>query len=220
MHTILEEINKIWWWHKIDLGNGIITPGHSDNISQLSYLNIPDNLSGKTVLDIGAWDGYFSFLAEERGAIVTATDDYDYSWGRIASGKRGFDLAKEARHSKVKEYPSAIYDLCPEQIGCFDIVFFFGVIYHLKNPYRALEIIYGLTKEMSIIETSSLCNDVDSPVMRFYHNETSDKTNFFAPNLLCLIEMLKSVGFKRIVPTKEYPKIPYEMRIAVHAFVE
>lgn len=220
MNGVVEEVNSIWWWHSIDLGSGLITPGHANTESQLTYLGIPDNLSGKTVLDIGAWDGYFSFLAEERGAIVTATDDYEHSWGKCASGKAGFDLAKRIRKSNVMEFPSSLNDLSSGSVGQFDVVFFFGVLYHLKDPYRALEIIYDLTKEMAIIETFSKNNDIDLPLLIFYHNESSDPSNYFAPNMSCLIEMLKAVGFKRIVPTIEYPKIPDGIRIAVHAFKE
>lgn len=220
MLDLLNEINKIWWWHSIDLGNGIITPGHSDTKSQLTYLKIPDNLEGKTVLDIGAWDGFYSFLAEERGAIVTATDDYEHSWGKCASGKTGFDLAKKARNSKVSEFPSSINDLSVDNVGQFDIVFFFGVLYHIKDPYRSLEIVCDLTKEMAIIETFSKNNNTESPLMEFYHNESPDPSNYFAPNMACLTEMLKAVGFRRIVPTIDYPKIPDGIRVAVYGFKE
>jgi len=72
-----QKIAGINWFHRIDLGNGIVTPGVDDSRSKLVYLNFPVNLTGKTVLDIGAWDGFFSFEAEMRGASrVLATDAY------------------------------------------------------------------------------------------------------------------------------------------------
>ncbi len=81
------EINKISWFHSIDLGNGLVTPGWEGPATKrkLGRLGLPDDLSGLTVLDIGAWDGFFSFEAERRGAArVLATDSYSWSgngWG-------------------------------------------------------------------------------------------------------------------------------------------
>ncbi|HUT33828.1 MAG TPA: hypothetical protein VNE39_10125 [Planctomycetota bacterium] len=72
-----------YWWHHIPLGHGIVTPGHQGgpgiNGTQqtLERLHLPEDLTGKSVLDVGAWDGAFSFEAERRGAArVLATDRY------------------------------------------------------------------------------------------------------------------------------------------------
>ncbi len=65
------------WYHAIELGDDVVTPGIRG--WTLDSLQIPD-LTGKTVLDIGAWDGYFSFEAERRGASrVVALDHYVWS---------------------------------------------------------------------------------------------------------------------------------------------
>ena len=100
---------------------------------------------------MGVWDGFFSFYAEERGAVVTATDDENYSWGKFGTGKAGFDFARKTRKSKVNEYISSAGNLCADDVGTFDIVFFFGVLYHIKCPYRSLETARGLTRSMAII---------------------------------------------------------------------
>lgn len=71
-----------FWWHSIDLGLGIVTPGHKTPEilrQELDLLRLP-MMSGKTVLDIGAWDGFYSFEAEKRGAArVVALDHYVWS---------------------------------------------------------------------------------------------------------------------------------------------
>jgi tRNA (mo5U34)-methyltransferase len=71
-----------FWWHSIDVGDGVVTPGHKSPdllSSELEQLQLPD-LTGQTVLDIGAWDGYFSFAAERLGARrVVALDHYVWS---------------------------------------------------------------------------------------------------------------------------------------------
>src|SRR5947209_4915080 len=70
------------WWHSVDLGYGVVTQGHKsiDQIHhEIAAFQFPD-LGGKTFLDIGAWDGAFSFEAERRGARrVVALDHYVWS---------------------------------------------------------------------------------------------------------------------------------------------
>ncbi len=75
-----EKVAAITWYHTIDLGNGVITPGEGDTPDRIPRLGMPGDLSGLTVLDIGAWDGAYSFEAERRGAgRVLATDSYCWS---------------------------------------------------------------------------------------------------------------------------------------------
>lgn len=76
IEEIKEKVNKIKWHHKIDLGNEIITPGEISPNWKLKFIGLPEDLSGKTVLDIGAWDGAFSFIAEKRGAKRVLAIDY------------------------------------------------------------------------------------------------------------------------------------------------
>jgi len=215
----MDDVNNIRWWHCIDLGNGIITKGQSLNIDQLNDLNIPDDLTGKTVLDIGAWDGYFSFVAEERGAIVTATDSANHSWGKVGTGKAGFDLAKKLRNSKVNEYISDVYDLDPSIIGTFDIVFCFGVLYHVKGPYTLLEKIFDLTNELAIIETVSNNNMNEKRIIEYYRlQENNDPSNYFSLNALCLIKMLEHIGFTNIFIPQGIPNTNDFTRLTCHAY--
>lgn len=77
VEELKEEVRKIKWWHKIDLGNGIVTRGIDDSARRLQQIKMPEDLRGMTVIDIGAWDGFFSFEAERRGASrVLATDSF------------------------------------------------------------------------------------------------------------------------------------------------
>ena len=64
------------WYHTIDLGRGIITQGVDDTPLRLARLDLPSSLEGRSVLDIGAWDGFFSFEAERRGASRVVAVDY------------------------------------------------------------------------------------------------------------------------------------------------
>jgi len=77
IEALRREVASIKWYHNIDLGHGIVTPGIDNTPKKLGRLHFPERLDGKTVLDIGAWDGFFSFEAERRGAArVLATDSY------------------------------------------------------------------------------------------------------------------------------------------------
>ena len=84
----------IRWYHTIDLGGGVVTKGIDDSALRLARLDLPQSLAGLTVLDIGAWDGFFSFEAERRGAARVVAADY-FSWhGDGWGSKAGFELAR------------------------------------------------------------------------------------------------------------------------------
>src|SRR5262249_24587907 len=90
--------------------------------------------TGKSVLDIGCWDGYWSFYAERRGAArVLATDDSSQNW----AGTAGFRLAHELLKSSVEtDLTLSIYDLCRLERK-FDVILCLGVFYHLIDPFYA-----------------------------------------------------------------------------------
>src|SRR5947209_18146324 len=94
-----EEVAKIHWWHSIDLGDGVVTPGGYDNREQLRRAAMPADLTGWSVLDVGAWDGYYSFEAERRGASRVMALDH-VVWNDPAIGRRGFELARRALGSR------------------------------------------------------------------------------------------------------------------------
>ena len=88
----------------------------------------------KTVLDIGCWDGRWSFYAEQRGArSVLATDDLSQNW----SSGEGLRLAREILQSKIEiDQHMSIYRLA--SLGrAFDIVMCLGIYYHLHDPFYA-----------------------------------------------------------------------------------
>ena len=197
-----KEVAKIKWWHKIDLGHGIITPGVDDSPAKLMTLGLPEDLRGITVLDIGAWDGFFSFEAERRGASrVLATDSFCWSgegwgWGT----KAGFDLARKALKSKVEDKEIDVLDLSPDKIGVFDLVLFLGVLYHMRHPLLALERVASVTEKQLILETHVDMLLCKKPAVAFYPEAelNNDPTNWFGPNAAAVEAMIKSVGFRKI----------------------
>lgn len=136
------ELDAVTWYHEFDFGNGLRTRTHCSQIemhrrtweflrSQLDKIDF----RGKSVLDIGSWDGYWSFYAEKRGArSVLASDDLGQNW----SQGRGIHLAKELLNSSVEiDQNLSVYDLTTRGRK-FDVILFLGVYYHLHDPFYAL----------------------------------------------------------------------------------
>jgi tRNA (mo5U34)-methyltransferase len=215
-----KEAKKIKHWHHcIDLGKGVFTKQGKEGKFCLKFQNwileaFPTSLESKTVLDIGAWDGFYSFAAEKKGAKrVLATDSFVWEqrelyglnkefWREFGAGKKGFQLARKVLNSQVEDKNIDVLELNPQDIGTFDIVLFLGILYHMKYPLLALEKVASVTEEMLILETHvnlPLCL-FPQPLMRFYPtNELSkDVTNWCGPNLAMVKSMLITVGFKEV----------------------
>ncbi len=212
-------VAEIPWFHTIDLGNGIVTPGVVDARDRVPRLGLPSDLSGKSVLDIGAWNGFYSFEAERRGAQrVLATDSYCWSgegWGT----KAGFELARETLGSRVEDLEIDVMDLSAEALGGrFDIVLFLGVLYHLRHPLLALEKVADVTGELLILETQVDLLDVRRPAMAFYPGAelNGDGTNWWAPNIPGMIAMLKDVGFDEVTLVTPPRSRPFRLTRALY----
>lgn len=200
INPLLNQVSQIKWFHQIDLGNGVVTPGVVDSKRALLNYKIPFDLSGKTFLDIGSWDGFFAFEAERRGAKrVLATDSFVWQ-GKTWGSKRGFETARAILNSKVEDMTIDVLDLSPHKIGKWDVVLFAGVLYHMKYPLLALERAASVARKLLIVETAIDCRFCRRPVLAFYPNDelSRDPTNWFGPNLAAVKAMLSCCGFNSI----------------------
>jgi len=200
LESLKREVAALQWWHTIDLGNGIVTPGLDPTPARLPELQIPQDLTGLSVLDIGAWDGFFSFEAERRGARrVLATDSF--CWGQGGWGsKAGFNLARQAIGSRVEDLDIDPLELSPDRIGTFDLVFFIGVLYHMRHPLLALERVFNVTRDRLILQTQVDLSALDRPALAFYQGTelNNDPTNWCGPNPSAVVAMLRAVGFSEV----------------------
>lgn len=139
---IQERIDRVHWYHEFDFGHGlraqVKTPDADLHRRLWSFIEAElDKISfaGKTVLDVGCWDGYWSFYAERRNAArVLATDDSSQNW----AGSAGLNLARELLGSKVEtNLHVSVYDLEDQLRTKFDIILCLGVFYHLFDPFYA-----------------------------------------------------------------------------------
>ena len=203
----LVKIESVKWYQCIDLGDRIITPGHKwDQIPNptqkvLKRIHLPNDLKGKTVLDLGCSDGVFSFECEKRGASRVVAVDWSKIYapyvGKINTFPKTFQIAREILNSNVELIDMDMLDINPEKFGKFDIVLGIAILYHLKSPYTALELIKKLTKEFAIIETHFI--DDSEPIMKFMPPsfEEGHPTRHFS--IPALEFMMKEVGFKSTI---------------------
>jgi tRNA (mo5U34)-methyltransferase len=204
-----------FWYHRIVLPGGVVTPGL--NPLNVKVYGIPDDLTGMRVLDVGAWDGYWSFEALRRGAReVVAIDDFSDYLGQLDGSDRRawetFDFCREALgHDPAlcQRTELSVYDVSEERLGRFDVVFFFGTLYHLRYPLMALDRLAAVCDGTIFVE-SQICDDYsahrgglgsgypdDHMVMEFFPNDelAGNDTNWWAPSLLCLGHMIRAAGF-------------------------
>ena len=193
-----------YWFHRMELPGGIATPGWSDpKIDKLPHFGLPENMSGMRVLDIGNAEGFFSFEAERRGATeVIGIENYPPM-------ARKFEICRTALGSNARTYMASVYDLSPNTFGTFDLVMFFGVLYHLRHPILALQKIASISTGTILMQTATCENKSDKPMAEFHpfgiksgpaDNPSLDPTCFWFPNPACCIAMLQHVGFQNVEP--------------------
>jgi tRNA (mo5U34)-methyltransferase len=204
-----DAVDAISWYHRMELPGGIVTPGESDTARGLPRLRLPERLDGLSVLDIGAWDGFYSFEAKRRGAArVIATDSYSWDgpgWG----SKAGFLLARKALGLDVEDLDIDVMELSPDRVGTFDVVLLLGVLYHLKDPITAIEHAASVANDLLILETvTNLCWSPFPAARLFVGSElNNDDTNWWALNPAALQALLKRTGFRDV-------QVVYRTRLA------
>jgi tRNA (mo5U34)-methyltransferase len=205
------------WFHNIDLRGVKTAPDHFlgdyPSIKWLTFAHaIPADLTGQSVLDIGCNAGFYAMEMKRRGAArVLGIDSHDeyLAQARFAAEVNGFDI--EYRKMNVYEIP---------QLGeAFDVVLFMGVLYHLRHPLLALDLLHDhVTKNLLIFQSmqrgsasvapleddyffqeTEIFDAAGFPKMFFIEkNYSGDWTNWGVPNRACVEAMLRSSGFEII----------------------
>ncbi len=210
LEYIKKRMNELpQWYHNIDLGHGIVTPGRGfDGIwnmirEVMAILDYKD----KDVLDLGSWDGLWAFEAEKRGAkSVVATDTR-------MQGAENLLFAKQVLESKVFPlFNAPIQDISNrlKLVGLdpsFDIIHHLGLFYHLRDPLLSLTQARSVLREGGILllETAAIDDDERSymawngvgPDFHFY-----GPSDTWAPTRLCLKEILLRTKFEPVFEEK------------------
>jgi tRNA (mo5U34)-methyltransferase len=203
------------WFHNLDLGGVKTAPDHflgdyPEVKWQRFASSVPNDLTGKSVLDVGCNAGFYSIQMKRRGAdrvVGIDTDEQYLAQARFAAKVSGAEI--EFRNLSVYRVG--------ELHEKFDLVLFMGVLYHLRHPLLALDLLHqnvvaDLLVAQSMLRGSSENIDVppDFPFWeseRFEHENfprmyfvekryANDPTNWWIPNRACFEAMLRSAGFE------------------------
>jgi len=223
----------ILWYQRFNLSENVATPGSSASVIEWTFdrAGVPERLDGLSVLDVGTTNGGAAFIAEARGAKrIVAVDLCTPEWF-------GFDRIKDVLHSNVEFLQGSLYELPNLLKEKFDIVFFLGVLYHLRHPLLAMDCLRELTTGVLYIETAVGGEGDDPPRSDFYRFDSmaGDNTNWFVPTVACLVDWVASSGFileksdfwPEVHPTRalavarpeegppEYVRVSYEAPLSV-----
>jgi tRNA (mo5U34)-methyltransferase len=206
------------WFHRIDLGDGIFTKtesvmgepvDHPRESWEVTRQCLPDDLTNKSLLDVGCNGGFYCVEAKRRGARRVMGIDGQRQHVRQALFVRkvlGLDL--EFRRFSV-------YDLNPETVGRFDVTLALGLVYHLKHLVLALERLYDVTNEMLIVETAIIppertpesfvqpLGDLKQTLHPIFYAQNPPEVkeqvfNWFLPSPEALQALLRNTGFEEV----------------------
>src|SRR2546423_1990069 len=212
------------WFHRIELGDGLATKSESFSGEDADHprptwekvkVCLPDNLSGKSVLDVGCNAGFYSIEMKRRGAArVLGIDSQRDLIGQAMFVRRTVGLEIVYRRMSV-------YDLDPRELGQFDITLALGLIYHCKHLVLALEKLFLVTRDLLILETAIYppekapesfvyAEGGAEPMLHplaYVENLPDAKEavfNWFLPGTAALSALLRNVGFNEV---KVFPSV-------------
>lgn len=169
---------------------------------------LPADMTGKTFLDVGCWEGVNCAEAVQRGA------------DRVV----GVDLCtSDELRRNVEEFSFDFVqlDVLSEkwlELDTFDVVLCSGVLYHVENVISLLFRLRTVTRELLVLETATRDVAPDESVLVFKPSDerTGNPSNWWIPNRQCLIDMIRTCGFDEIEPVWERSR-PGGARLCVHA---
>lgn len=197
-----------FWWHSIDLGDDVVTPGHSrPSCERVMARKIAPYLGNKSVLDVGCWDGKFSFQAEAMGASKVVGIDSGQQVEFVKS-RYGMDInpvagaytARRILGSNVEFGQTEFVDYAEATTDKFDVTLFLGVLYHQQDPHAALRALRNITKEVAILETAVVTNPLRKTGYNYYPGAelNNDPTNWYVPTVGTLMDWIQEAGFRDV----------------------
>jgi SAM-dependent methyltransferase len=180
-------------YHRLDFGDGYVIEGDYEMSKYLPYYQLPEDLSGRTVLDVGTAAGFFAIESERRGGKVTAIDIWPDTC-LLAQVIRTFHLG-------INYVTKNIYDL-DESFGQFDLVICGSLLLHLPDPVGALRALRSVTRDRLIL-SSAATNDsqtTDQPVCHFFGDRATeaDYWYYWGFSAFGLERLLLAAGFSRV----------------------
>jgi tRNA (mo5U34)-methyltransferase len=224
-HTVADQapldqrVRAIDWYHTIELGPGVVTPGWLDHRPVLDRIPLPASLAGQRCLDVGTFNGFWAFEMERRGAAeVVALDVLDprrWDWPvgsdeaaiaalseRMAGGN-GFEIARQALGSEVERIDHSVYDLDPDQLGRFDVVYLGSLLVHLRDPVRALERVRSVCAgTLVVVDGIDLPQSLRHPRLPVARLDGRGRPWWWYPNISGLAQLVQAGGFEIVQPPR------------------
>jgi tRNA (mo5U34)-methyltransferase len=203
------------WYHTLDLGQGVETPGYFDLRPLAARLPWP-SLNGARCLDVATFDGFWAFEMERRGAdeviAIDVIDPAGWDWpagsaeatrSAIAERKArgsGFDLAAEALGSSVRRLEMSVHELDPEQLGGFDFVYVGSLLLHLSDPIGALRRIAAVCDgDLLLVDAIDAGLSWRHPRRPMVELDAVGRPWWWRPNRAALGRMVEAAGFELTV---------------------
>jgi tRNA (mo5U34)-methyltransferase len=204
-------IAAIDWYHTIELGPGLVTPGEYDLRPVVGRLPLADSVRGRRVLDVGTHDGFWAFEMERLGAEsvvavdVDAPDSFDYAghappaeFGRalIERRREAFGLARLCRGSNVELREMSVYDLGPDRVEQVDFAIVGTLLLHLRDPIGALAAIRRVASTILVNDAVSISLTLREPRMPAARLIAPPGRSFWwAPTVPALRHYLQAAGW-------------------------
>jgi tRNA (mo5U34)-methyltransferase len=209
------EIAAHQWYHTLELGPGLETPGWHDTRPVVGEIPFPESLEGKRCLDVGTFDGFWAFEMERRGAsevvAIDIIDPEEWDWpagsesevvAAIAERKAGgvgFELARRELGSSVQRLERSVYDVDPGDMGRFDLVYLGSLLVHLRDPVRALERLRSVCDgTMIVVDGIDLPLSLLLPRLPVATLDARGRPWWWYPNQAGLARMIEAGGFDLI----------------------
>lgn len=206
-----KEIESLFWWHRIELEPGYVTPGvcpHGTGTDIETRFGLLKRLDGLSVLDVGTFDGLFAFECEKRGAeSVMAIDIYQRCAGQLndVDSNKPFQLAKKILNSNVQFKFTSLEDFERFEnpfiynYSTFDLILYYGVMYHIENPLGAVKKLMSLINPGgTILLETTISTKSDLPIMEYRPGFENDPTNTWYPTKECVKLMFMENGAKSV----------------------
>lgn len=191
------------WHQRFELAPGVFTPGANDIGWLLSRSPLPEVMDGMTALDIGTTNGAMAFECERRGASRVVAVDI------MGPHHFGFAALADMLGSKVEFVQASVYELADVIDETFDVVVFWGVLYHLRHPLLGLDSLRRVARGRVLLETA-VCDATypnAGPLAQFHRFDDlgGDPTNWWSPSIETLQHWVGSAGFEvtRTIPVPE-----------------
>jgi len=187
------EQSKFLWHQRFELVPGVATPGVNDIGWLSAQAELPADMTGLSALDIGTTNGAMAFECERRGAGRVVAVDI------LGPDHFGFAAIADFLGSKAEFVQASVYELADVLQETFDVVIFWGVLYHLRHPLLGLDSVRRLCRGLMTLETA-VCDATDGdvgPLVRFHRRDDlgADPTNWFSPSVQALEDWVGSAGF-------------------------